>query len=355
MSPRLTIDLNALAENWRRLNIISGNAETAAAVKADAYGLGVAPVARALWRAGCRTFFVATVDEGVQLSRINRRASVFVLNGVDAETAPLAQKHRLLPCLNSRSQIEAWRKTRGAHCAVQVDTGMGRLGLSPNDINWLVEKDTGPLPFVQLILSHLACADELEHSQNAAQRAAFQHHLEALRPAFPTARASLAATGGTLLGAGYHYDMVRCGIGLYGGLPFAEAKPVVTLTAPIIQLRDIPADASIGYGASWTATRPSRIATLPLGYADGFHRALSNIGQVWIEGRPAPLAGRVSMDLLTVDVTDHPHVTENSTVEIIGPNQTIDALARDAKTIGYEMLTALGSRYERRYKGGERN
>jgi len=353
-SPLLTIDLGAVARNWAALDALSGTAETAAAVKADAYGCGLEPVARALWRAGCRTFFVATVDEGIRLRRtLGNKAGIFILNGVGTDTAETARTHRLMPCLNAPHQLAAWRAAKGGACALQVDSGMGRLGFSPDDLDWLLDEDEGILPLAVLILSHLACADERDDPRNIAQHRAFDANLARLHDALPTARASLAATGGTLLGAEYHYDLVRCGIGLYGGFPFADAEPVVTLTAPVIQIRNVPPGMSIGYGASWTATRPSRIATLPLGYADGFHRALGKAGRVWIDGRPAPIAGRVSMDLLTVDVTDHPGATENTPVEILGPHQTIDMLATDAQTIGYEMLTALGTRYRRRYKGGE--
>ena len=354
-APILTIDLDAIARNWAALDALSGPAETGAAVKADAYGCGLVPVGAALWRAGCRRFFVATLDEGIALRAALPKAEIHVLNGIWGEGAAVARAHGLIPCLNAPHQVTAWREAGGGPCALQVDSGMARLGVQPGDIAPLIERERETLAECTLIMSHMACADTPGHPQNAAQRAAFGDLLHLLRPALPHARASLAATGGTLLGADYQYDLVRCGIGLYGGMPFADAEPVVTLTSPIIQIRGVPTGASVGYGAGWTATRPSRIATLPLGYADGFHRALSNGTSVYIGGRPAPLAGRVSMDLLTVDVTDHPDTTENTPVEIIGPHRGIDALATDAGTIGYEMLTALGTRYERRYKGANTN
>ena len=350
-APLLTIDLDAVARNWRALDQLSGAAETGAAVKANAYGLGIGPVSLALWGAGCRSFFVATLDEGVSLRGSLPDATVYVLNGVSGDGAMEARGQGLVPCLNAPHQVAAWRVAGGGACALHVDTGMGRLGVEPEGLARLVATERETLADCTLVMSHLACADEPGHSMNEVQRAAF----EAMRPALPHARASLAATGGTLLGADFRYDMVRCGIGLFGGMPFAEAEPVVTLTAPVIQVRDVPEGGTVGYGTSWTARRPSRIATLPLGYADGFHRALSWGTQVWIDGRPAPLAGRVSMDLLTVDVTEFPDLREDAMVEIVGPNRTIDDLATDAGTIGYEMLTALGSRYERRYKGADRN
>lgn len=353
-APVLTVDLDAIARNWRALDALSGAAETGAAVKADAYGLGLAPVAGALWRAGCHSFFVATVDEGTALRAVLPEAVVHVLNGVSRD-APEARARGLIPCLNAPHQVAAWRAAGGGPCALQLDTGMARLGIAPGDLERLLAGERDTLAECILVLSHLACADEPDHPQNAAQRAAFETALATLRPALPRARASLAATGGTLLGAAYRFDLVRCGIGLYGGLPFADAEPVVTLTAPIVQIRDIAAGAPVGYGAGWTAPRPSRIATLPLGYADGFHRILSGGTHVVIGGRPAPVVGRVSMDLLTVDVTDHPGIDETATVEIVGPHRTPDMLATDAQTIGYEMLTALGTRYRRRYKDADSN
>ena len=350
-TPVLTVDLDAIARNWRALDRLSGAAETAAAVKADAYGLGLEPVARALAGAGCRSFFVATVDEGVTLRAVLPEAAVHVLNGVAGEGAERARGARLIPCLNAPHQVADWRAAGGGPCALQLDSGMGRLGVQPGDLAPLLEAEREVLADCILVMSHLACADAPEHPQNAAQRAAFEDAMLALRPALPGARFSLAATGGTLLGPPFHLDLVRCGIGLYGGMPFADADSVVTLTAPIIQIREVPEGSAVGYGASWVAERPSLIATLPLGYADGLHRALSNATHVVIDGRPAPLAGRVSMDLLTVDVTDFPDLDHTAEVEIVGPHRGIDALAADAGTIGYEMLTALGSRYARRYKG----
>ncbi len=357
----LTVDLDALTGNWHRLSLMTatpatlvGLTEAAAVVKADAYGCGLAPVALALWDEGCSSFFVATPQEGIALRAILPDADIYILNGV-CDRAEDAKAHALIPCLNAPHQVAAWRQAGGGPCALQIDTGMARLGVQPGDLAQLLETERETLAGCVLVMSHLACADDPDHPQNAAQRAAFDDMIPVVRAVAPNALASLAATGGTLLGPEYHYDLVRCGIGLYGGMPFAEAEPVVTLTAPVIQIRDIPAGTPVGYGADWIAPRPSRIATLPLGYADGFHRALSGATGVWIDGRPAPLAGRVSMDLLTVDVTEFPGLGPGDPVEILGPHRSIDALATDAGTIGYEVLTALGSRYERRYKGADRN
>jgi alanine racemase len=220
---------------------------------------------------------------------------------------------------------------------------MNRLGMEPGEFASL-----GPLPpSVRLVMSHLACADEPDHPLNAAQRAEFARLTHALD--LPR---SLAATGGILLGPGYHHAMTRAGIGLYGGLPFAAARPAVSLHLPIIQIRDVGLGETVGYGATWAATRPSRIAILSSGYADGLIRALGNRGAGFLDGRPLPFAGRVSMDLITLDVTGCPQATAGAMVEILGPHQTVDDLAAAADTIGYEILTSLGSRYTRRYTGG---
>lgn len=374
--PTLTIDLDAVAANWRALDALSA-AETAAAVKADAYGCGAEPVARALAEAGCRSFFVATMEEGAALAEALKpsphsrgegweggAAAIHILNGVaTAEEAAEAKARGLIPCLNHLGQIEAWEAgavtakveagfaseattNKNAPCALHLDSGMSRLGLPPEEVPHVPEGLD-----VALLMSHLACADEPDHPANADQRERFLQGVAALRPVASDARLSLAATGGALLGAEYHFDLVRCGIGLYGGLPFADARPVVALTAPVLQIREIPTGQPVGYGCTWAAGAPTRIATLPLGYADGMHRALSNRGRVFIDGQPAPVAGRVSMDLITVDVSAFPNLQPGDPVEIVGPNQTIDDLATSAATIGYEMLTSLGSRYARRYKG----
>jgi alanine racemase len=203
----------------------------------------------------------------------------------------------------------------------------------------------GPLPeSVRLLMSHLACADEPAHPLNASQRAEFARLTASL-----TLPRSLAATGGILLGSDYHHTMTRAGVGLYGGLPFAAARPAVTLHLPIIQVRAVSPGETVGYGATWTATRPSRIATLSGGYADGLLRALGSGTTGYVNGQPLPFAGRVSMDLITFDVTDCPQAAPGTRVEIVGPHQSIDTLASTAGTIGYEILTSLGSRYQRRY------
>ena len=346
----LTIDLDAIVANWRALDARSApGVETAAVVKADAYGLGVARVGPALARAGVRTFFVALPGEGAVLREaLGAGPVIYVLGGWpvdDAGEAALYARHELRPVLNSAREARAFfAACPGAPCAVQLDSGMNRLGMEAAEFAAL-----GPLPEqVVLVMSHLACADEPDHPQNPAQLAEFVRATEGLgRPR------SLAATGGILLGPAHHFELTRPGIGLYGGLPFAEARPVVRLELPILAVREVAAGETVGYGADWRAAGPARIATVSGGYADGLMRALGpGRACAFLDGAPLPFAGRVSMDLITLDVTEHPAARPGAMVELLGPHQSVDALAAAAGTIGYEVLTALGRRYARRYTGG---
>ncbi len=342
--PLLTIDLDAIAANWAALDRLSAGAvETGAVVKADAYGLGVAAVSRALRAVGASRFFVAVASEAVAVrAAVGPGPEIFVFAGYTPGDGELLRQTEFRPMLNSPQQVSAFAAEHpDLPCGLQLDTGMNRLGLEPEDLGAL---DLGSLD-LRLVMSHLACADDPSHPQNAAQRGAFQ----AMTGGFAPELLSLAATGGVLLGPDYHFAVTRPGIGLYGGQPFADARPVVRLSVPVLQVRDVAVGESVGYGAAWVAARPSRIATLAVGYADGLLRALS--GAVFhAEGVACPVVGRVSMDLITVDVTDLPF--EPDTLDVLGPDQGIDALAAAAGTIGYEVLTALGSRYERVYKGG---
>jgi alanine racemase len=301
-----------------------------------------------------RTFFVALPHEGATLREaVGREPLIYVLAGYppagsEAEPPLLYATHDLRPVLNSAAQAGAWLADRpGAPCAVHVDTGMNRLGMPPAEFAGL-----GPLPeAVRLVISHYACADAPDHPLNARQRAAFAQFTQAIdRPR------SLANTGGILLGPDSHFDLTRAGVGLYGGLPFAEARRAVTLHVPVLQVREIAAGASVGYGGDWTASAPARIATIAAGYADGLPRSLGNpaLGapaRAFLGSRPLPFAGRVSMDLITLDATGCPDAVPGAMVELIGPNQGVDDLATAAGTIGYEILTSLGSRYTRRYTG----
>ncbi len=339
----LTIDLDALAANWRALAAASAGAEAGAVVKADGYGLGVAQVARTLAKAGARSFFVATAEEGAAVrSALGAGPAINVFGGHMAGDAQTIAESALVPMLNSGEQVRRHRTHLAGHpFGVQLDSGMNRLGMEPSE--WASLRDE--LADARLVMSHLACADELDHPLNARQLEAFREMTEGL-----AAPRSLAATGGILLGPDWHFEVTRPGIGLYGGLPFAEARPVVRLSLPVIQVRDVAAGEIVGYGAAWTAPGPTRTATLQGGYADGLIRAMGNRAQVWAGDVPCPLVGRVSMDLLTVDVT---HLdTVPGTLDILGPKQTVDEVADAAGTIGYEILTSLGRRYGRRYVSG---
>jgi len=361
----LTIDLDALLANYRRLAGLSAPAECAAVVKADAYGLGVAAVAPALARAGCKTFFVATLGEASDLRVLLPDATVYVLGGLLEGTAPFYRQHGLRPVLNSPEEIKEWAvfsvasRTR-LPAAIHIDSGMNRLGLSAAEVETIAVADDLFGTFeLALVMSHLACADEPEHPKSEVQRQTF----EALRRKLPKTIASLANSAGILLGRPYHYDLVRPGIALYGGKarrtgqnPFA---PVLRLAGRILQVRDVATGETVGYGATRTVRRPSRIAILAVGYADGVFRALSAGDdkegmRVYLGSHPAPIVGRVSMDLITVDVTGIPeHLARRGAwVELIGPNVAAHELAAHAGTIDYEVLTNLGARAARRYIGG---
>ncbi len=311
-------------------------------LKADAYGLGVARVGPALRSAGVGTFFVALAEEGAVLrAAFGPGPAIFVLGGLMPGDAALCRDHDLMPCLDSVEQVADHARLLPGHpAALQLDSGMNRLGLEPADLSRI---DASTLHLV-LILSHLACADTPEHPQNAAQLAAFR----GLAAEFPGVRASLAATGGILLGPDYHFGLTRPGIGLFGAAPFAEGLPVVRLALPVIQVREVATGEAVGYGAAWLARRPSRIATLAAGYADGLLRAIGAGGvRLYAGEHTCPLVGRVSMDLITVDVTELADVPSH--LEILNEHQTVDDLAAAAGTIGYEILTSLGGRYERDY------
>ena len=342
----LTIDLDALAANWRALDRLTGTrVQTAAVVKADAYGLGAAPVAKALAKAGATAFFVALTEEGAGLrDALGPKPSIYVFSGHMDGDAPLIKHNRLIPLLNSKEQVHRhFSRLPDTPYGFQLDTGMNRLGMEQADFLPLRNMALQSEPV--LIMSHLACADAPDDRQNPAQLAAFIDMTKTL-----AAPLSLSATGGILLGLDYHFDMTRPGIGLYGGLPFADAQPVVSLSLPVIQTRPVATGETVGYGGTWVAKRPSRIATVASGYADGLIRAMGGRGKLWAGENPCPLVGRVSMDLMGVDVSDLDAVPES--LDILGAHQSIDQLADAAGTIGYEILTSLGARYKRVYEGG---
>jgi alanine racemase len=344
---RLTIDLDALAANYAVIGEQAGAAETAAVVKADGYGLGAAEAARRLWVQGARTFFVARLSEGLSLREAlpDAAADILILDGLLAE--PSAYRDAgLTPVLNSVDQARRWMASGAAGGVLQVDTGMNRLGVSLVEAAKLAADGLGPV----LVMSHLACASDPAHPMNAAQLAAF---IEA-RELFPDARASLANSAGIFLGADYHFDLVRPGIALYGGASVTGGdpvvlKPVASLRAPVLQVREVAAGGAVGYGADWIAMRPSRIAIVAAGYADGVVRAAAAGGFRLAGG--LPLVGRISMDMLAIDVTDAPDVEVGQEIELFGVATSINDLAAAAGTIPYEVLTRISSRAERRYLG----
>lgn len=341
----LTLDLAALAANWRALDRMSASGvQTAAVVKADGYGLGIEVVARCLAKAGARRFFVAAAEEGQRAREaLGAGPQICVLSGHMAGDAGLIRDCDLTPMLNSLDQVTRHLESLPGHgFGIQLDTGMNRLGME------LAEWEA-VAPFVleagpDLLMSHLACADEPHHPMNAHQLANFH----AMTDGTGVAR-SLSATGGILLGPAFHFDLTRPGIGLYGGNPFKAAHPVVTLSLPVIQTRRVSIGQTVGYSATWTATRPSLIATVQGGYADGILRSLSGRATLWAGDVPCPVVGRVSMDMITVDVTDLPHMPQ--TLDLIGPHQSLDHLAEVAGTIGYEILTRLAARLDRHLIG----
>lgn len=360
----LTVDLAALRANWARLNQASGRAECAGVIKADAYGLGLAPIAKALTNEGCKTFFVATVDEGRSARMVQPGATIYVLDGLLPGAEANYTGFDLRPVLSSLPEVRDWAaysRSRGRRlpAAVHLDTGMNRLGMPEEEVEQLAAAPDLLDTFeTTLVMSHLACADEPDNPMNERQRLRF----EALRAKLPPAPASLANSGGTFMGHAYHFDLVRPGIALYGGRAH-ENRPnpmqsVVQLAARILQVRDVQPGNTIGYGATYRVQRPSRIATLACGYADGFLRALSvstgEAGPVGYLGDfPVPIVGRVSMDFITVDVTDVPPALarRGAWVEVLGPRVTLDDLTDKAGTIGYELLTRLGRRVHRVYEG----
>ncbi len=339
----LTIDLDAIVANWRALAAMS-QAETGAVVKADGYGLGAGRIARALQRAGATRFFVATAEEGASLRQeIGTAPEILVLSGHMSGDTDMIGDLGLTPVLNSIEQLTRhFEALPGAPFAIQLDTGMNRLGLKWAD--WAAVAAMALAQGPSLVMSQLACADEPDHPMNPRQLQTFREMTDGI--AVPR---SLAATGGILLGPDYHFEVTRPGIGLYGGLPFARAEPVVSLELPVIQIREVEPGESVGYACSFTATTPMRLATLAAGYADGLRRSLAGCAALWHGDTPCPMVGRVSMDLLTVDVTA---LTETpQSLMLLGPHQEADDLATVAGTVNYEILTQLGRRYTRRHVG----
>lgn len=360
----LTVDLAALRANWAHLNQVSGRAECAGVVKADAYGLGLAPIAKALTNEGCKTFFVATIDEGRAARSVQPGATIYVLDGLLPGAEAQYTGFDLRPVLSSLAEVRDWaaysrsRRSRLA-AAVHIDTGINRLGMPETDLDQLAAApELLSAIEITLVVSHLACADHPADPMNERQRLRF----EELRAKLPPAPASLANSGGLFLGSAYHFDLVRPGIALYGGRAHEGVpnpmRSVVRMAARILQVRDVPPGATIGYGATYKVQRPSRVATIAIGYADGFLRALSvktgEAGPVgYIGSYQVPIVGRVSMDFTTVDVTEVPSdlARRGAWVEVMGERVTVDDLTDRAGTIGYELLSRLGQRVYRVYEG----
>ncbi|WP_208278200.1 alanine racemase [Massilia oculi] len=361
----LTIDLDAVRANYRLLRergrTKAAQAACAAVLKADAYGLGMDKVAQALVREGCRSFFVAHLDEGIRLRQlVPEDCSIHVMHGAMPGAARDCLLHDLVPVLNDPGQVAEWRALarglgRDLPAALQVDTGMSRMGMAPLDLDRL-RQDPDWLRGIdlRLVMSHLACADEPAHPLNERQRQRF----EEVRALFPGMPASLANSSGVFLGGAWHFDLLRPGCALYGINPQpGHANPLaqaVSLAARVVQLRTVAAGDIVGYGARYVAPGERRIATIAIGYADGWLRALTGRSQAFVDGVAVPFAGTVSMDSITLDVTGipEPRIAPGRTVDLLCPQQTVDDVASQAGTIGYEVLTRLGARFHRRYVGG---
>lgn len=359
----LTIDCGALADNYRRLRTQVAPARAAAVVKANAYGLGALDVVPELIATGCRDFFVAHLGEALELlpavhdTQGLDPSRLYVLNGLMPGSEGACAAAGVVPVINSLDQLARWARTAATRgeklpAVLQFDSGMSRLGMSPEAAEVIVREDLAEGLDILAIMSHLASADEPENPQNDDQLRV----LRTIAEAFPDALVSFANSGGVFLGPNYHGALARPGIALYGGAPTAVGenpmRPVVRLDVRVIQTRTVPAGARVGYGGAFVAPSAMRLATLAVGYADGLPRCLGNRGAAWFEGMRLPMVGRVSMDSLIVDATALPEgaLAEGALVELIGPHQSLEDLAAAAGTISYELLTQLGRRYHRRYR-----
>jgi alanine racemase len=360
----LTVDLDAIIANWRKLEKTAVPAECAGVVKADAYGCGAEPVARALAGAGCKTFFVATLDEARAVRAAVPAAAIYVLNGFFQNTGDAYAKIDVRPVIGDLNELAEWdvfcrRSGWAGGAAIHIDTGMNRLGLTLTEAQGIVPRINAGDHGITMVMSHLACAETLNHPLNGKQLATFRE-IASLYAGVP---ASLSNSSGIYLGAPFQFDVVRPGAALYGINPTPEADnpmlPVVELKARIVQIRNVERGEGVGYGGTWTARRPTRLAIVSAGYADGYFRAAgSNDGtrgaEAVVAGKRCPIAGRVSMDLIAIDITDLPNnaARRGHMVTLLGEGITVDELAHHFGTIGYEVLTSLGRRYARVYKGG---
>src|SRR3979411_2833668 len=360
----LTVDLDAIVANWRKLEKTAVPAECAGVIKADAYGCGVDPVARALAAAGCKTFFVATLDEARAARAAVPAAAIYVLDGFFQNCGDAYAKIDARPVIGDLNELAEWdvfcrRSGWAGGAAIHIDTGMNRLGLTLVKSQGIIPRINAGDHGITLVMSHLACAESLNHPLNAKQLATFRE----IASLFSGVPASLSNSSGVFLGPQFQFDLVRPGAALYGINPTPEAdnpmQPVVDLKARIVQMRNVERGESVGYGGTWTARRPTRLAIVSAGYADGYFRAAGGIdgtrsAEVMVAGKRCPVAGRISMDLMAVDVTDLPNnaARRGHMVTLLGEGITVDELAHHFGTIGYEVLTSLGRRYARVYKGG---
>lgn len=342
----LTVDLDALARNYHTLAAVSGR-PVHPVVKADSYGLGAIACARRLMADGARTFFVARAAEGVALrSALGPTPTIYVLDGCHGDVVSDLKAADLRPVINQPGQLQAWTTAGGGAWGLQIDTGMNRLGFRPEDA-------PEPSEGLTLVMSHLACADEPENPMNRRQREAFAD----ISSRFPDALKSFANSGGCFLGDDFGFDAVRPGVCLYGGGPEGRPDPriaaVATLSAQVVQVRDVPVGETVGYSCGFKADRPTRIATVAAGYADGVLRSHTGrgAGQVWLNGGLRPIVGRVSMDVIAVDVTAAPDTAVGDCAELFGANRPLDDAATAAGTISYELITSITPRVPRRYLG----
>ena len=360
----LTVDLDAIVANWRKLEKTAVPAECAGVIKADAYGCGVAPVARALAGAGCKTLFVATPDEARSARAAVPSAAIYVLNGFFQNCGDAYARSDAKPVIGDLNELAEWdvfcrRSGWTGGAAIQIDTGMNRLGLTVAEAQGIIPRINAGDHGITLVMSHLACAESLNHPLNSKQLATFRE----IASLFSGVPASLSNSSGVFLGSQFQFELVRPGAALYGINPTPEAdnpmQPVVELKARIVQIRNVERGESVGYGGTWTARRPTKLAVVSAGYADGYFRTAggsdgTRSAEVIVAGKRCPIAGRISMDLMVIDVTDLPNnaARRGHMVTLIGEGITVDELAHHFGTIGYEVLTSLGPRYARVYKGG---
>lgn len=354
----LTINLEAIADNYRCCRDLAGGVECAAMVKADAYGMGIAQVAPALFeKAGCKIFFVANLAEAINLRAYTANAIIYVLNGIFKGHLDYFIRHNIRPVLNDLDQVRLWAEISSDNrpsCAIHFDTGINRLGLSPTETQlFITDSNLRKKLNISLIMSHLACSDDPANPLNARQLADFK----AITRHFPAVPASLANSGGILLGPDYHFDLVRPGLLLFGGNPCPRnmggdmpenIKAVFQITGKILQIRALNAGQSVGYGATWTAERPCHIATINIGYADGYLQMFGDCGWAYAHDTKLAIVGRVSMDMIAVDVTDIEIETGND-VELLGEHITLEMASEVSTLSQYEILTGVRERYQRIY------